>query len=78
MSAFRLDVATMRTVWLDVFGTTFGVALIANGLRIGMPAWSMALLGFMTGTQAVFALTAYRDVLRHRIGLLHDFNTPRP
>jgi hypothetical protein len=62
-------VTTMVDVWVDVGAAVLAVPLVAIGLAEGHPlaAVGMAWLG---GGAAVYALSDYRDVLRHRAGLL--------
>jgi hypothetical protein len=60
----------MREVWWDIGWMCFGLVLIGLWIAEDQPGWALALLGFVSGGQAVFALADYRDVIRRRAGIL--------
>jgi hypothetical protein len=67
-----------RTVMIDLGCFVLGLVMMFLFLIEHQPAWLVAILSFATGAQAVFTIADQRDVLRRRLGLLRDFNRPRP
>jgi hypothetical protein len=66
----------MREVWTDLAFAVFGIAITTLALAGDQPILA-AINAWIAGGAAIFALADFRDVARHRAGMLRP-DSPTP